>query len=246
MRIAENVYLLASGALGTGMTDPRDCNVYAVRCGEEFVLIDAGVGRETKQVLANLAADAIDPGRVRSLFLTHAHLDHSGGACQLREALDLQVCASAESARALRAGDERAISLDVAKRAGIYPEDFEFFACPVDRVLADGEQLQKGDCEVEVVATPGHSHDMLSYLIRTRGQTLLFSGDTLFFGGKILLSDVYDCDVPAYACSLRKLARQPFEALFPGHNLWVLRGASAHLKTALDALDRLLLPPNLI
>ena len=87
---------------------------------------------------------------------------------------------------------------------------------------------------------------MLSYLIRAPGQTLLFSGDTLFFGGKILLSDVYDCDVPAYVCSLRKLARQPFEALFPGHNLWVLRGAFAHLKRALDALDRLLLPPNLI
>lgn len=246
MRIAESVHLLASGALGTGMTHPKDCNVYALRCGDEFVLIDAGVGKETERLLTHLAADAIDLGKVRSLFLTHAHLDHSGGARQLQEALDLQVCASAECARAMRAGDERAISLDVAKQAGIYPQDFEFSRCAVDRVLADGEQFQMGDCEVEVVATPGHSHDMLSYLIQTPQETILFSGDTLFFGGKILLSNVYDCNVEDYACSLRKLARQPFDALFPGHNLWVVRGAVVHLKTAIDALDRLLLPSNLI
>ena len=246
MRIAENVYLLASGALGTGMTHPNDCNVYAVRCGHEFVLIDSGVGRETGCVLNNLAADAIDLGKVHSLFLTHAHLDHSGGARQLREALDLRVCASAECAKALEAGDEGAISLDVAKRAGIYPQDFEFSSCPVDRVLVDGERFQMGNYEVEVVATPGHSHDMLSYLFRSPRETMLFCGDTLFFGGKILLSNLYDCNVQDYVCSLRKLARQPFDGLFPGHHLWVVRGAAVHLKTAIDTLDRLLLPSNLI
>ncbi len=246
MRIAESVHLLASGALGTGMTHPNDCNVYAIRCRDEFALIDAGVGKETERLLAHLAGDAIEPGRVRSLLLTHAHLDHSGGARQLREALDLQLCASAQCAKAMRAGDETAISLDVAKRAGIYPRDFEFSACPVDRILSDGEQFQIGDCEVEVVATPGHSHDMLSYLFRTPRETILFSGDTLFFGGKILLSNVYDCNVQDYVCSLRKLARQSFDALFPGHSLWTLQGATNHLKAAIDALDRLLLPPNLI
>ena len=71
-------------------------------------------------------------------------------------------------------------------------------------------------------------------------------GDSLFLGGRILLSNVYDCNVQDYVCSLRKLALQPFDALFPGHSLWAAQGATIHLKTALDALDRLLLPPNLI
>jgi glyoxylase-like metal-dependent hydrolase (beta-lactamase superfamily II) len=103
-----------------------------------------------------------------------------------------------------------------------------------------------GDYEVEVVATPGHSHDMLSYLFRSPRETMLFCGDTLFFGGKILLSNLYDCNVQDYVCSLRKLARQPFDGFFPGHNLWVVRGAAVHLNTAIDTLDRLLLPSNII
>jgi len=246
MEISERVHLLASGALGTGMTHPNDCNVYAVGCGQEFVLIDAGVGKETEGLLASLAVDGIDTGMVRNLFLTHSHLDHSGGAYQLRKELGLQVWTSAECAKALGTGDERAISLDVAKRAGIYPEDFEFSSCAVDRVLADGERFSMGECEVEIIATPGHSHDMLNYLFCTPRETLLFSGDTLFFGGKILLSNVYDCNVRDYVDSLRKLARRPFDALFPGHGLWAVQRATTHLKTALDALDRLLLPPNLI
>src|SRR2546426_12176093 len=87
---------------------------------------------------------------------------------------------------------------------------------------------------------------IVSYLFRTPRKTMLFSGDTLFFGGRILLSNVYDCNVQDSVCSLRKLARRAFDALFPGHGLWSVQGATIHLKAAIDALDRLLLPPNLI
>jgi glyoxylase-like metal-dependent hydrolase (beta-lactamase superfamily II) len=246
VRISENVYLVASGGLGTGMTHPSDCNVYAIDCGGESVLIDAGVGRDTESLVTNLVGDGVDPKKVRNLFLTHTHLDHSGGARFLRERLGLRVCASVESARALETGDERAISLDKAKQAGLYPKDFDFPACPVDRTVRDGEIFRLSDYEVEVIATPGHAHDMLSYLFRGQHGPVLFSGDTLFFGGKILLSNTYDCNVQHYVSSLYRLARCEIEALFPGHNLWVVRGASDHLKAATAFLDRLLLPPNLL
>ncbi len=128
---------MASGSQGTGMSHPNDCNVYAVDCGEEHVLVDSGIGQDTAQLLTNLTTDGIQLERVRKLLLTHAHLDHSGGSGFLREVLHLEVCASPGSARALETGDEALISLNVAKEAGVYPPSFEFQACPVDRILRD-------------------------------------------------------------------------------------------------------------
>jgi glyoxylase-like metal-dependent hydrolase (beta-lactamase superfamily II) len=110
MKIAERIYIFASGSLGTGMSHPNDCNVYGIDCGGEFVLIDAGVGRETDTIIENLVSDGIQLGQVKHLFLTHGHLDHSGGAAYLRETLKLQVGASQETARAVEQGDERSIS----------------------------------------------------------------------------------------------------------------------------------------
>jgi glyoxylase-like metal-dependent hydrolase (beta-lactamase superfamily II) len=94
MKIAERIHILASGSLGTGMSHPNDCNVYGIDCGGEFVLIDTGAGRETETIIENLVSDGIQLGQVRRLFLTHGHLDHSGGASYLRETLKLQVGAS--------------------------------------------------------------------------------------------------------------------------------------------------------
>lgn len=246
MRIDEDVFLIASGALGAGYTHESDCNAYAVRCGSEYALIDSGVGIDSEQLASNLQADGIAESSVRHLLLTHKHLDHAGGAHWFRSRFGLEVCASAQTAAALESGDEEAISLGAAKRAGIYAADIKFRACKVDRVIADGDTWNLGGVAIQAICTPGHSEDMLSYLVHKPGRTLLFSGDTVFHGGRILISDIYDCDVPAYSQSIKKLARIPVDALFPGHGMWTVRGGGAHLAKATEYLDKLLLPPNLI
>ena len=141
--------------------------MFTALTGGEFVLIDAGVGRETEIIFENLVSDGIQLGQVQHLFLTHGHLDHSGGAAYLRETLKLQVGASQETARAVEQGDERSISLDKAKAAGGYAADFQLRACPIGQLLCDGQRLSLGTCELEVIATPGHSHDLLSFCLRT-------------------------------------------------------------------------------
>ncbi|MEW5979497.1 MAG: MBL fold metallo-hydrolase [Acidobacteriota bacterium] len=246
MKLTAQVYLLASGSLGTGMSHASDCNVYGIECGSEFVIVDSGVGQNSGDILKRLAEDGVDAKRVGTLLLTHGHLDHSGGAWFLRERLKARVAASSATAVALESGNQAAISLTQAKGAGVYAADFPFQACPVDQRLADGQRLSFSAAEIEVLTTPGHSHDMLSFLFRSEKLCALFSGDTLFYGGRILLSTVYDCSVQDYEKSLRKIARYQFEGLFPGHGLWVSQGASAHVRAASKALDRLLLPPNLI
>ena len=43
MKIADDVHLIASGSAGALYTHPLDCNSYAIRCGDEYVLIDSVV-----------------------------------------------------------------------------------------------------------------------------------------------------------------------------------------------------------
>ena len=246
MKIADDVHLIASGSAGALYTHPLDCNSYAIRCGDEYVLIDSGVGVEPERIAGMIATDGIDPRQVHYLLLTHYHLDHAGGAAWMREHFQLSVSASPETAQALQTADAEAISLGAAKRAGVYPADFPFRVCPVDRVIQGGDKWTLGDAQFEVIRTPGHSRDMVSYLVRKEDRLLLFCGDTIFHGGRILLSDTYDCDVQAYTRSVRTLAQFRIDALFPGHMLWVVRDAYSHIQASLSFVNRLLLPPNLL
>jgi len=157
------------------------------------------------------------------------------------------VLSSPEAARFVRKGDEAGISLAAAKASGFYPADYRFEACPVDGELRKGEVFCVGDCELHVIETFGHCCGMLSYLVTVGHSTYLFSGDTIFHGGKILMTNVYDyCDFQQYVQSLHKLARLSVHALLPGHLCMVLGGGQAHIQKAIDCLTRMVLPPNIL
>ena len=244
MRLSKRVYLTLSGDHGCSLSHSRDCNAYAVRCGEQIVLIDSGVGVESERVIQELRNDGLDPATVTTLLLTHTHLDHAGGAKWLRDALGLRVVASATGARALESADENAISLGAAKRAGIYPPDFPFPACPVDLVLAEETVWEVGDCRIRALPTPGHSGDMVSYVIESPEGLLAFTGDTVFHGGRVIVQCTHDCEPAPYAQSLRLLAGLPIDGLYPGHGIWSVARGAEQVRQALPWLDRLLMPPN--
>ncbi|MBV9039126.1 MAG: MBL fold metallo-hydrolase [Acidobacteriaceae bacterium] len=246
MQISNRVYLIASGYAGCSLTHGNDCNAYAVRCGENYLLIDSGVGVNTESIMRELEHDGIVSGKIHSLLITHGHLDHSGGAYFLHRELGIPVIASCEAAAALEGGDEEAISLAAAKRAGIYQSDFRLNSCFIARKLKGGENWSVGDCRVTALRTPGHSRDMITYLVQAPDELLAFSGDTVFHGGKVLISDTWDCEPAAYANSLRSLAVYPIDGLYPGHAIWSIREGHRQVRQSLDYVNRLLLPPNLL
>lgn len=237
--------MIASGSAGVSLTHDNDCNAFAVQHSGGYVLIDCGVGIQPERIEAELAADGISTASLTHLLLTHYHLDHCGGSKWFRDRSSLQVMASAKTAAALVAGDEETISLGVAKRAEVYAQDIEFTACPVDSMLADGDVFTVGDLKIQAIATPGHSADMLSYLVHRGSVSHLFCGDTLFFGGRILLSNIHDCDASALCRSIGKIVHCEFTGFYPGHNLWSVRDGKRHAETAMTYIERLLLPPSL-
>jgi hydroxyacylglutathione hydrolase len=246
MRISERVYLTASGRAGCSLSHPSDCNAYAVDCCGPLLLIDSGVGVQTRDLWSQLVADGADPAKLHALLLTHGHLDHSGGASEIHAQSGVPVWASSETADALELADEEAISLGEAKRAGIYDESFCFRSCPVARRLEGEERLSVGDATVRVIRTPGHSRDMISYLFETPDGVLAFTGDTVFHGGRVLISTMWDCHPPDYAASLRKLAACRIDGFYPGHSIWSVRDGSEQISLTIPYLDKGLLPPNLL
>ena len=245
MKITDRIYLVGSGRLGFELTDEFDCHVYLLDGGAECALIDAGAGRDVAAILAHIAGDGFDPGRVRHLLLTHAHADHAGGAAALREQLGLRVAASAETARFVSDGDEQAISLGAARRAGVYPAEYQFQACSVDIILHDGDTYQVGDLALEVIATPGHAVGQLSFGLRRPDGLDLFCGDTICQGGKILLQNTWDCSVQDSCRSIERLAALPVVGLYPGHLAFAVQRGRRPIEQALATIRQLLPPAQL-
>lgn len=246
MRLTDRIHLVGSGRHGFGLTHPSDCHVYLIDGGSEAALIDSGAGLGQDAVLDRLDRTGIPRDRVRHLFVTHAHADHAGGAAGLRQALGLTLHASPEVAAILRAGDEQAASVDVGKAQGSYAPDYVYRATEVDSELEDGQRIRVGEVTVEVVATPGHSTGHTAYLVHDGERTDLFTGDTLLFGGLIILQDTWDCEVRAHVASLRRLATHPHDGFFPGHLTFSVTEGDRHIRSAIAALDRGALPPSLV
>jgi hydroxyacylglutathione hydrolase len=93
---------------------------------------------------------------------------------------------------------------------------------PGERGLADGDRLELGDEQFEVVATPGHAPDHLAFV----GETMVFSGDVVVYSdgafddGSFGRTDIPGADRETLIDSLdRLLDRLPasVDSLYPGH-----------------------------
>ena len=248
MRIDPHVYLVGSGNFGFNLTDPFDCNMYLFDAGDGYVLFDARAGMGTDQVLQVCHQDGLETAKIRHLFLTHAHTDHGGGSAHLRDRLDLTIFASSPTAKIVTAGDEAAVSLSVAKAGGMYPQGYLYRPCLVDRVLADGEAVEIGRLKIELLFTPGHSHDHHCYLVTDMSlpKRYLVGGDAIFFGGKIVLQNTYDCSVPQQTASIQRLATYDVGALLAGHLNFRLKNGKRHVEAACAVINQLGCPASIL
>jgi len=247
MQLAERIHLVGSGSFGFDLTDPYDCHVYLVDGGTELALVDVGAGMGAAQIVANVERAGFDPALITRILCTHAHGDHAGGSARIRSLLpNASLFLSREGARLIRDGDERGVSLDVAKAAGVYPSDYTLEPCAVDGELVDGDRVTVGDLVLECIDTPGHSSGHLSFLLEEGGRRSLFGGDVVFHGGTILLQNIHDCSLEQLVVSLRKLRGLAIDALFPGHLSFSLRNGQRHVERANEILDSLLVPPQAV
>ena len=248
MKLTDEVYLVGGGNFGFGLSGELDCHIYAIDGGDEIALVDCGMGdgAAIDEIVANLKEDGLDPGRVRKLLLTHYHADHAGGASLMVEKLHLGVYASPVAAQALRVADEKATGLDIGKAAGFYQQSYHLWPCPIEAELVEGQMVSVGRLRLSVFDTPGHCNGHVSFVMQGSSRRYFFGGDLVFFGGRIILQNIPDCNIQAYAQSVFKLEDQNLDVFLPGHAAISLRYGQRHIDAAAAAFRNLMVPPNLL
>ena len=118
---------------------------------------------EAEAVLAYCRAEGL---RVEWILETHAHADHLSAAAWLKSRLGAKVGIGA-GIRAVQSAFKPIFGMESG-----FPTDGSQF----DRLFVDGDRLALGALEIEVIATPGHTSDSLSYRI----DDAIFVGDSLF------------------------------------------------------------------
>lgn len=248
MKLTENVHVVGGGRFGFGLSGSLDCHVYLLNGGDELALVDPGLGLKDdfSTILENIRQDGLDPKRIRKLILTHYHCDHVGAAAEAASRLNVEVVASAFAAPVIRTGDDRAVALDVARAAGFYPADFVLPPCRVDTELREGDVIRVGELALTAYETPGHCDGHLSFHFAGSDRKYLLGADLVFWGGRILLQNIHDCRIDAYASSVFKVEPLDFDALLPGHLQISLRGGHEHVEQAAKYFRQLGVPPNLM
>jgi glyoxylase-like metal-dependent hydrolase (beta-lactamase superfamily II) len=136
-------------------------------------------GRTSTSSADVLAACVAERGlQVAWILETHAHADHLSAAQHLKARLGGQV-AIGEGIRQVQSTFKRVYGLG---------DEFEPDGRQFDRLLADDEELPLGSLRIQVLATPGHTNDSVSYLV----------GDAVFVGDTVFMPDGGSarCDFP--------------------------------------------------
>ncbi|EKF17265.1 MBL fold metallo-hydrolase [Nitratireductor pacificus] len=159
------------GALRAGIIPvtpfQQNCAILFDETDKRGVVVDPG--GEVERILSAIEDNGI---AIEAIWLTHGHIDHAGGAMDLKEVLGVDLIGPHEADRDLLGNLEsqaRMFGLEGAVRNAV-----------PDRFLTEGEILSFGDHRFEVLHCPGHAPGHVVFF--NRDARFAHVGDVLFSG----------------------------------------------------------------
>ena len=160
-------------------------SVYLIEGADKAVLIDAGTSiKNLKKIVEGITSKPV------SLYITHVHPDHTGSA--VNDFPELWINA--------------ADVVNVPMFMKDYPGKINY--------LTDGEIIELGERQLEVVFTPGHTPGSTTYF--DKANRYGFSGDA-FGSGNLLLTTNFSTLWNSCSRVERYMVKHEIEKMYPGH-----------------------------
>lgn len=175
--------------------------------GTQPILVDSGFGSDIEETIALLHSINIHPQDLQMIVNTHWHCDHNGGNHHFQSKYQIPIAAHPSEAEIINRGQESACD------ANWLVQPIEQYK--VDILLKEGDILDTGSREWQVIETPGHSRGHLSFF----SDGILIAGDTVHADDIAWLNTMLygqDC-IQAMMQSLDKLARLRPKISYSGH-----------------------------
>jgi hydroxyacylglutathione hydrolase len=140
-----------------------NCSIFGDEQSREAIVIDPGDNIE--EIVAILQKHSL---KVKAIVITHAHIDHIGGAAKLKALTGAPVHMNQEDAELYDRLEMQAgwLGVETPDRTAI------------DTEAREGDSLKLGNAEFQVLHTPGHTQGSISLWIPAENK--LVAGDTLF------------------------------------------------------------------
>ena len=142
-----------------------NCSIIGDESTREAMLIDPGDNID--KLLTILAKHNL---QVKQIVVTHAHIDHVGGAMKLRAATGAPILLNQNDYDLLKMLDVQATWIGVPDPGKV----------EIDRSVTTGETVRAGQHTAQVLHTPGHTEG--SICLYFAPEKKLIAGDTLFAG----------------------------------------------------------------
>lgn len=205
------------------------CNIWHVRGTDRDLVVDTGMGIAS---LLNEMQDLLD--KPVSAVATHGHGDHIGSHHEFDEVLAHPAEANSLTGSNLMTSLDPVVAWGQAGIDGIIKAGYEFddpyfvTALPpgvlldgfrqkpatVTRLIDEGDIVNLGDRQFEVLHLPGHSPGSIGLWESASGT--LFSGDAVYDGP--LLDELGDSDIAVYCTTMERLLELPVTVVHAGHD----------------------------
>jgi len=167
-----------------------NCSIFGDEASGEAIVIDPG--DEIERITAILDQHHL---RVKAIIVTHAHIDHIGGAQKLKALTGAPVYLNSSDQELYDHIDTQAQWLGVATPA----------KTGIDVNAREGDSVKLGAADFQVLETPGHTQGSISVWIPAENK--LVAGDTLF------LDSIGRTDLPGG--NSRQILRSIHDKLLP-------------------------------
>lgn len=156
----------------------QNCTILFDTDDKTGVVVDPGGDVDT--ILSVLKQNDIT---ITSIWLTHGHIDHAGGAMELKEALGVDIIGPHEA--------DKPLLDNLVTQAQKFGMDGSVRNCVPDRFLTEGETVSFGPHVFEVLHCPGHAPGHVVFY--NRDAKFAHVGDVLF-QGSVGRTDLYGGD----------------------------------------------------